>query len=306
MNIDALDLNLLRVLQVVLTEKSATRAAQRLHVTQSAISNALGRLREVLDDPLFVRNARGLTPTPRALELQPELDALMRSMRELLNGPDRFDPKTTSREFKVACADYCITILGTELSVLLVERAPGARLSFVTLEQLSSGEGLASDIDLHLGMPPRIPSGCRSSPLFDDRFVCMRKKSTRPSSRGLSLKEYLNAAHVRVSVLGSESDAVDRALAARRFKRNIALTVPHFSVLPPIVQHTGYIATLSRRLAETQARWFDITLCEPPIDLGERSTRMVWHERTDADPGARFLRQLVQEAAQRALPRAAR
>ena len=294
LNIDAIDLNLLRVLQVVLAERSATRAAKRLHVTQSAISNALARLREALGAPLLVRNARGLSPTPRALQLQPELDALMHSLRLLLSGPERFDPASTQREFKIACADYCISILGTQLVELLAKRAPGARLRFLTLEHLASSDGLASDIDVHLGMPPRIPSGCHAAPLFDDRFVCMAQK---PAPRRLSLKAYLSASHVRVSVLGSELDPVDHALAKRRLTRSVALTVPHFSVLPPIVQRTGYVATLSRRLAEVQARSFDVALCEPPLALGQRSTRMVWHARTDADPGARFLRQLVREAA---------
>lgn len=297
-NIEAVDLNLLRVLQAVLAERSATRAAKRLHVTQSAVSNALARLRDVLGDPLVVRNARGLSPTPRALRLQPELDALMRSVRQLLSGPEHFDAATSTREFKVACADYCITILGAQLVELLRKRAPGARLRFVPLEHLAGSEGLASDIDVHVGMPPRIPSGCQSLTLFDDRFVCMTKRASK-APRRLSLKEYLEASHVRVSVLGSELDPVDRALTQRRVARNIALTVPHFSVIPPIVQRTGYVATLSRRLAETQARSFDVTLCDPPLALGQRPTRLVWHARTDADPGARFLRQLVQEAADR-------
>jgi len=126
----------------------------------------------------------------------------------------------------------------------------------------------------------------------------MVQKPNGVAPRRLSLKEYLRALHVRVSVLGSEQDPIDRALAKRRLTRTIALTVPHFSALPAIVESAGYVATLSRRLAETQARSARVALCEPPLALGERATRMVWHTRTDADPAARFLRKLVREAAE--------
>lgn len=295
-NIEQIDLNLLHVLHAVLLERSATRAAKRLHVTQSAVSNALARLRQALGDPLVVRNARGLSPTPRALALQPELEQLMRSLRSLVSGPERFEPATTTREFTLACADYCTTILGAQLVALLKARAPAARLRFVPLEQLSEGQGLAADIDVHVGMPPRVPSGCHSAALFDDSFVCMLKSHRNPPRR-LKLADYVRAQHVRVSVLNSARDAVDRALGERQLARNVVLTVPHFSVVPLVVERTGYVATLSRRLAEAQAQRHAVVLCEPPLSLGKRATRMLWHERTDVDPGARFFRQVLREAA---------
>lgn len=296
-NISAIDLNLLHVLHAVLAEGSATRAAKRLHVTQSAVSNALARLRQALGDPLVVRNSRGLSATPRARELEPELSAIMASVGRLLKPRVSFDPATTTREFTLACADYCTAILGPALAELMHARAPLATLRLVTLEQLQGTEGLASNVDLHLGMPPRIPSGCRSSALFQDSFVCMLPKTSKRAAKRLSLPHYLQASHVRVSVLNSSHDAMDVALTKRGYARRIALTVPHFSVVPLIVERTGYIATLSRRLAETQARRFDVALVEPPLQLGKRPTRMVWHERTETDEGARFFRRLVQDAA---------
>jgi len=296
-NIEQIDLNLLPVLQALLAEKSATRAAKRLHVTQSAVSNALARLRHALGDPLLVRSARGLVPTPRALALEPRLDQVMRSLRSLVSEREMFDPSTTTREFTLACADYCTAILGARLVGLLRQRAPAARLRFVPLEQLSDTEGLSTSLDLHVGMPPRVPSGCRSATLFEDEFVCM-VPATGKTPKKMRLNEYLRAAHVRVSVLNSTSDAIDRALSKRLLSRNITLTVPHFSVVPLMVEQGGYIATLSRRLAETQARSFEVALCEPPLSLGKRATRLVWHERSNADPGGKFFRDLVREASQ--------
>jgi DNA-binding transcriptional LysR family regulator len=295
-NISQIDLNLLPVLHAVLSERSATGAAKRLHVTQSAVSNALARLRHALGDPLLVRNARGLVPTTRALELQPGLERIMNSLRILVSERDAFDPTSTTREFTLACADYCTTILGWRLVELLRKRAPAARLRFVPLEQLASVDGLSSNIDVHVGMPPRVPSGCRSATLFEDSFVCMLKADAKVPKK-LRLGDYLAAKHIRLSVLNSASDPVDAALAKRRLSRTIALTVPHFSVVPMMVEHGAYVATLSRRLAEAQAGLFKVRLCEPPFSLGKRPTRMLWHERSELDPGAKFFRDLVREAA---------
>ena len=296
-NIAQLDLNLLRVLHAVLSARSATAAAKRLHVTQSAISNALARLREALGDPLLVRSARGLTPTPRARELEPVLARIMSSLSELASNGAAFDPTTTQREFTIACADYCTAVIGPSLVELLGARAPLAKLSFVPLEQLATTEGLASDVDLHLGMPSKVPAGCVSSNLFEDKFVCLVRRASLPPSGRLSLKAYLAARHVRVRVLSATRDAIDVALQKRGLSRHVALTVPHFSVVPLMVERAGYVATLSERLALTQAERHAVAVCPPPVALGKRATRMIWHARTDADPGARFLRELVHEAA---------
>jgi DNA-binding transcriptional LysR family regulator len=296
-NISAIDLNLLHVLHAVLEDGSATAAAKRLHVTQSAVSNALARLRRVFADPLVVRNARGLTPTPRGLALKPELSAILGSVGKLLNVEARFDPARTTREFTLACADYCMAILGPMLAELMQKRAPLASLRVVTLEQLMGTEGLASNIDVHLGMPPRVPAGCHSVTLFQDSFVCMLRKARKGAAKRLSLQDYVQASHVRVSVLGSTRDPIDVALAKRGLARKISLVVAQFSVVPLMVERADHVATLSRRLAQAQAPGFDVVLREPPLRLGTRPTRMVWHERTEADPGALFFRRLVQEAA---------
>ena len=308
MNISQIDLNLLLVLHVVLEERSATRAAQRLRVTQSAVSNALGRLRDLFADPLVVRHARGLSPTPRARALQGQLADLVRGMQNLFGIEATFEPSTTRREFVVACADYYGMVILPQVVELLKARAPSATLRVVPLERLSQGGGLAEDIDVHLGMPPSIPAGCSSRDLFSDRFVCLvprtrrvqyfareRTRPLRPSV--MTLKEYTRGTHVRVRVLDVQRDPIDQALAQRGLARNIAVTVPHFSMAPLLVVQNGYIATLSRRLAEVYAEMLPLALREPPLQLGMSPAQMVWHQRTERDPGALFFRQLIQEAA---------
>jgi DNA-binding transcriptional LysR family regulator len=295
-NISSVDLNLLLVLHTVLEEQSATRAARKLHVTQSAVSNALARLREQLKDPLFVRHSRGLAPTPHARALQPQLRELVRQASAVFEPPARFDPATSAREFRIAGLDYCSVIILPALFELMRARAPQCSLRMFPLEQLTSGGGLAGDIDLHIGMPPSIPKGCLAAPLFDDEFVCLMRRDRKRRNQRVNTKEYLAAVHVRVSVLDSASDLVDHLLAKRGLSRTIALTVPHFSVLPLVVARTGAIATLSRRLATVYAGDARLALREPPVDMHRRKLQMIWHQRTDADQGARFLRALVREA----------
>lgn len=294
-NITNVDLNLLLVLHAVLEERSATRAAKRLHVTQSAVSNALARLRVILGDALVVRNARGLTPTPRALELRPRLAALVREASLVLELPPAFDPETSRREFSLACADYYGAVIVPALVNLLRERAPHATLRVRTLDDLVNGHGLDHDVDVHVGMPPSVPSGCLAAVIFEDRFVCLSRPGQLGTARRFSLKAYLAAAHVRVSLLGRMSDPVDRLLEGRGKHRNIGLIVPYFSVVPFVVHETGLLATLSRRLALPYAERGLVELSEPPFALPTYGVRMIWHPRTDSDPAARFFRDLIGE-----------
>lgn len=295
-NISGIDLNLLVVLQTVLEERSATRAARRLSVTQSAVSNALARLRVLFDDALVVRNARGLSPTPRALALMPQLDALVEQAARVLAAPEVFAPSSTRREFSLACSDYYSAILVPRLMQLLKERAPLAALRVRSLDELPE-HGLERDVDVHIGIPPSIPNGCLSTVLFEDRFVCLvRRGSVKPGTRRLLSRSFLQASHVRISVLGRMRDPVDMLLEGQGLTRTVALTVPYFSVVPFVVHETGLVATMSRRLAEVHARHLAIQLLEPPLELSQYGVQMIWHRRTDADDGARFLRELIAEA----------
>lgn len=300
-NIATVDLNLLVVLHAVMTERSATRAAKRLGVTQSAVSNALARLRDMFGDPLFVRHARGLTPTPRAVELASRLAPLLDDVRMLIEGDPPFDPATTTREFTLACADYYGMVMLAPLAEALRARAPFARLRIVTLEQLVGGDGLSRDVDVHVGRPPTIPAGCHVKALFDEKFVCItRREGRRPAKGRMSLREYREATHVRIRVLDARRDPIDIALQKHGVERTVALTVPHFSLAPLVVLRLGYVATLSSRLATLYASFLPLDVRTPPLALSPRPVQMIWHERTDTDPAARFFRDIVVETSKTA------
>jgi DNA-binding transcriptional LysR family regulator len=295
-NLSAIDLNLLVVLHAVLDERSATRAARRLGVTQSAVSNALARLRDLFSDPLVVRHARGLTPTPRAQALAPKLAVLLGELGAMIGSDASFDARTSTREFTLACADYYGAVVLPPLIELVRARAPLARLRLVSLEQLVRGGGLADDVDVHVGRPPELLAGCTAQALFHEQFVCITRRGPRPSAKRMTLREYREAAHVRVQVLDNVRDPIDVALAKQGVIRNVALTVPHFSLAPLVVLRTGYVATLSARLAEVYASFLPLELRAPPLRMAAVPVQMVWHRRTDQDAGARFFRSLVVDA----------
>jgi DNA-binding transcriptional LysR family regulator len=295
-NLAAIDLNLLVVLHAVLEERSATRAAKRLGVTQSAVSNALARLRDLFSDPLVVRHARGLTPTPRAERVAPTLARLLGELGALVDADASFDAATSTREFTLACADYYSVVMVPPLVELLRTRAPYARLRLLTLEQLVQGGGLAHDVDVHVGRPPELPSGCTALPLFHESFVCVTRPGSRPASPRMGMREYREALHVRVRVLDNARDPIDVALAKQGIVRKVALTVPHFSLAPFVVARTGYVATVSLRLAKLYADLLSLELRTLPTKLAPRPVQMLWHQRTDVDPAARFFRSLVVEA----------
>lgn len=292
-NLSTVDLNLLVVLGAVLETSSATRAAQRLHVTQSAVSNALRRAREVFGDPLFVRTARGLSPTPLAVELAPRLERWLGEARGLL-GAERFDPKTTTRRFTLAGTDALAATLFPPLLRRFRARFPAASLRLVTLERMVREDGLGSgDVDLHLGIPPRVPSGCLSSPLYEDRFVVVASRRLRV--RRMTLATFASLPHVENALFGEPDDEIDRQLEVHGLRRRIVAAVPHLALLPRLVAETDGISVVAEELVRASSVRARLVTYPVPLPLPPLRFVSVWHRRSDADPGHRALRALVDE-----------
>lgn len=283
-NLASIDLNLLVVLDAVLETSSATQASKRLFVTQSAVSNALRRLRELFGDPLLVRTARGLTPTPRAAELAPELRRWLDDARTMLGAP-RFDPATTARRF---------TIAGTDAAFR--QRFPMAFLRFVTLERLVAQDGLGSgDVDLHIGVPPSLSSSCRSELLYEDRFVTIAPR--RMKIRRMDLRRFAALPHYEMALFGEPDDDIDRLLREQGLTRVVCAGVPHLSLLPQLVAAGDGIATVSEGLVLASGVAHLLDRFPPPIPLPPLRIVQVWHQRSETDAGVAALRALVKEVA---------
>ena len=259
-----IDLNLLVVLDALLSERHVTRAALRLNKTQPAVSQTLARLRALLDDPILVRRAGRLEPTARARALAAPLGEALAVLGGLLRD-EVFSPQTLRRAFRVSMSDYAAEVLLPGLVRRLVQTAPGAALRLVSLgREAALGAVRSGEIDLAIGVYPGVrDEGLRSSDLFIDQFACLADEA---AGLPATLEDYLSRPHVAVAASPDDRGEVDAALKALGHARRVIFTLPHWSVAPRIVRGTDLIVTAARRSLEAR-REDGLTLGAPPIDL---------------------------------------
>lgn len=294
-NVADLDLNLLRVFDAVLRERSVTAAARRLGLTQPAVSNALARLRAQFEDALFVRTPSGMDATPFARELaEPVRQALALLESALAHGPG-FDPATATRAFRFYMSD-----LGQiEFLPPLVERAqrvaPGVRLEAVALEVEDIGDALATGgLDLAVGFLPGLGPPVRRQPLFRDPYVCLMRAGHPAARARLTKKAFLEASHALVSYKGGHR-VIEEALERAGLARRIALRVPHFTVVPMVLERSDLILTLPSRIARAYGRGGRFRALPPPVTIPPADVGAHWHERFERDPGNRWLRGIIRD-----------
>ncbi|MBN9686208.1 MULTISPECIES: LysR family transcriptional regulator [unclassified Corallococcus] len=296
-SIAALDLNLLLVLHTVLTERSVVRAAERLHVTPSAISNSLARLRSVLGDPLVTRKGRGIVPTPRALALAP---AIARGLRELESGLHEapFEPARCTRTFTLAVADAGQVTWGPRIAARMAQQMPDARLCVVGIASLVAlGDLTSSQVDLHIGLAGR-GAGLHVEPLLDERTVLVAREEHPALTRRLSPRALGALRHVGVEMVPGKGfrDLVGAAYARAGIRREVAMTVPSFLTAAAIVSATDLVATLPESLVAAQGARLGVRGVNAPVPAHIVKLALCWHDRTHADPAARYLRELVRRA----------
>jgi DNA-binding transcriptional LysR family regulator len=292
-----LDLVLLRTFDALLAERHVTRAAARLRITQSAASHALGRLRRALGDPLFVRAPRGVVPTDRALELGPEIHALLARIEALKAPPGPFDAAQLRRTFTLAGADFMEILLLPGLVQKLVRVAPHVDLaSRPIVAEPESGLELGT-LDLAIGVFDRPPARLLSRKLFDERFVCMLRRGHPALREKLTVERYAALSHVLISPRGTGGGPVDDALATRGLRRRIAVRTATFLAAPSLVEGTDCVLTLPSRVASAMAVRRRVVLVPPPLPVGGFTVSMLFHERSKADPAHAFLRARIVEVA---------
>lgn len=297
MNISAVNLNLLTAFEALFEEQSVTGAARRSGVTQPAMSNTLAQLRQLFDDPLFVRQRTGLSPTPRARELIEPIRQGLRLLASALSEPG-FDPRTSQRRFVIMASDYVELVLLPRLLRRLSRQAPGVRVQLrpwglhEAPPELSRGEA-----DLMLGFYDKLPARHHEQPLFDDEYVCVVRRRHPSVKSKLTLQRYLQLSHVLVSARPDSPGSVDRALAALGKQRTIGARVSHFLSVPVLVAQTDFVAALDRRVAEVFARPLGLKLFAPPLSLPRGTVGQVWHEQQHRDPAQIWLRQTIAEVA---------
>jgi DNA-binding transcriptional LysR family regulator len=303
MNLAQLDLNLLLVLNAVLQHGSVAASARELHVTPSAVSNALARLRVALDDPLFVRRGRGLIPTPRALRLQPQLSAALATLEGAL-GEERFDPRTSTRGFGLAMADGDQLALLPAIAQAFMRALPKAQLNAISIDALLASGGLAGPL-AELAIAPQLPDPeLHWLPLYetDAVVVARRDHPELPARKQISPELFRALRHVDTHLAlgrpGVGHKAAEDAFAQAGLARDVAITVPTFAAAAMIAARTDLLAALPRQVAETLCSLLPLRLLElrgaPRMPLG-----LVWHDRVHDDPATRHLRELIAKVAKR-------
>jgi DNA-binding transcriptional LysR family regulator len=296
MNIAALNLNLLPVLDALLTERSVSRAGARLGLSQPAVSNALAQLRALLKDPLLVRKAGGMEPTDRALALAGPLRAALLAVEQGLDPPGAFDPAAAERDFTIATNDFVAFAMLPRLLSRLQHEAPRVRLQVRAWQEHEVTPDLVrGDADLMLGFNRGLPPSHQAAPLFPDRFVFVARKGHPRVAGKITLAAYTKLAHVVVSQERNARGVVDDVLAQRGLTRNVALRVSHFLLVPPILAATDYVAALSEVVARPMATALRLQLLPMPVAVEHATVHMIWHERTAASPAHAWLRGVIAE-----------
>jgi len=292
-----LTLRQLRVLLVLLDERSVTRAARRLGVTQPALSHALRALREATGDPLLVPGSGGLVATARAEALAP---ALRRTLRELDSAlsPGDADPTRWTRTLVLGSWDaVTLTVLPAVLERIGRE-APGLNLEVVPVPAAGAAASLTDGrMDLAIEVRPAEAPGLRARTIAEDRFACVVRRDHPGVGDELDLDTFLRLPHALISPQGGGRSVVDAVLEPMGLERRIALRIGYFLAAPLVVARSDLVLTAPRTLCERLVELAPLRLLEPPLELPGFHTRMVWHERLDADPVHRWFRERVAEAA---------
>jgi DNA-binding transcriptional LysR family regulator len=290
------DLHLLAALEALVAEGHVSRAAERLGVSQPAMSALLARLRATFDDPLLLRTGRGMVPTPRATALAAQAGEVLERARALMSSAAPFEPVKAQRTFRIIATDYVLMVVMPGIQARLEAEAPGIGIDARppnprrVLDLLASGQ-----IDLGIGYLLEPPRGLRTRLVFREPSVCIARKG-HPAVRGrLTLAQYQAAKHVQISPAGAGQYArmVEAALVDLRIRRSGGLSLPNFLVAPAIVARTDLLATVPERVARTFAASLPLQVLEPPVPLPVLDVSLYWHERAHKDPLHRWMRNLM-------------
>ena len=299
MDVAGFDLNLLKAFDALYAERHVTRAGQRIGLSQSAMSGALTRLREVFNDELFVRSPTGMQPTPRADDLSGPIVSSIRLLRSVLQD-DGFDPAAADHIVTIAMTDYAAFVLLPPLLARLAVEAP--RLDVQVRGILGKDEvvGLldSGEVSLAVSVPVDASARILTRPLLREGFACIARPGHPAFAKEANIEAFTTASHLLVSPEGDRTGLVDRKLAALGVARRVVLSLPQFLVAPFVVAETDLIATLASRVARRfAAANLGVVVHEPPVALSDWPLAMMWHRRVDDHPATVWLRECIAEIA---------
>lgn len=301
-DIARLDFNLAVTFVAIWRERSVSLAAQRLSLSQSAVSSALARLREIAGDPLFVRMQGRMQPTPRAERIAEEIETGLVLLKDAFLAVPGFEAATSNRRFTLGMSDDFEVAFGPEIARRMAGEAPGASIGIRQSNRQTAGAMLESgEIDLAIVASWPARSVLLHEDVAESGYACLLDADACGVTGPLTFEKYLDLPHVLVSFSGREG-IVDEVLRANGLARHVQTALTHFSALPAFLVGRRAIATLPAHAAIRIAQYASLKLTPPPLDLGRYAISMAWRSNHDADPANRWLRAIVREVIQGILP----
>ncbi len=297
MNLSKVDLNLFIVFDAIYTEANLTRAGQIVGITQPAVSNALARLRETFNDPLFVRTAQGMVPTPMAQNIIGPVRNALSLLRVSVQESRIFNPQQAAKTYRISMTDLTEAVILPPLFQRLRRLAPTVVIeSFLSKRRETTKELAAGRLDFAVAAPLNTGPQVRHVKLMEDRYVCaMRKGHPMAGKDKLTLDDYLSLTHIHISSRRNGLGHVDLALGKMGLQRKIALRSQHYLMASQVLQQTDMVMTVPERFARRhELHWFNL----PVNDVPMVETHLYWHESTDQDPANRWMREQMIELCQ--------
>jgi DNA-binding transcriptional LysR family regulator len=296
MNLHGVDLNLLLVLHHLLQARNVSAAAAALGLTQPAVSNALKRLRVQLNDELFVRTAKGMEPTPFAMQLAAPVAQALHALQEAIGQRDTFDAATSTRTFTLAITDIGEIYFIPRLIEVLAQKAPNIKITTVRNSATEFRQGMeAGGVDLAIGLLPQLQAGFMQRRLFTQRYVALFRRGHPIATNPISLEALSTLDHVGIVAANTGHGELEALLAKHGLVRRIRLLVPHFVAVGHILQSTDLLAIVPERFAQRCELPFGLQVSPLPVDLPEISIHLLWRTRLNKEPGNKWLRGVIGE-----------
>jgi DNA-binding transcriptional LysR family regulator len=289
------DLNLLPIALAIFEERSVSAAARRLSMSQPAVSVALNKLRRALGDPLFVRTSHGMEPTPRALTLiTPTRDILQRLQTDVLASAE-FNPATTTRNFTIALSDIGEMTFLPKVLERFRRDAPSASVTSVSMSPLELNAALENgEVDLAVGYFPDLKNrNLFQQRLFSHDVICLLRADHPIRSRQISMAQFLQLGHAVIKAEGRSQELFEQLLIRKKIERRIVLSTPHFMSIPFLIASSDLVVTVPRAVGESFARFANIRLVEPPLDIPSFDLRQHWHRKYNKDGANGWLRAIL-------------
>ena len=294
MRLKGLDLNLLIAMNILLEERSVSKAADRLFLSQPAVSASLQRLRQYFNDPILVQHGKRMIPTSYAEKIHPEVKRLLTQIERVIAISSEFDPASSEREFKLMASDYITTILVAPVAELLAQSAPMTKLDIRLPDRQVAQEFERGELDLVLTPEEFVTPGHPCELVFEENHVVVGWDQNPVFAKGLTEQDFLESPHVAVSIGPHRHKSfIERQLEEMQINRRIDILAPSFSTIPWFLTGTNRLALMHERLARAFVKSLPLQIAEPPIHFKPMREMMQHHSARDTDAGLSWLREVI-------------